>query len=176
MYERWLDETEAEESMMNQARQEQIEAYGRAYDRLTAALSGFPREMWTYRPEPDDWTIHEIVVHIADSEANSFVRCRRLIAEPGSEVLGYDEAGWARRLNYHDQDPALALELFRVLRQATYQLIRDLPDEVWSHTVVHSESGRMTFDDWLHTYERHVPEHIAQMRAVYETWRLEQGE
>ncbi len=34
----------------------------------------------------------------------------------------------------------------------------------------------MTFDDWLHTYERHVPEHIAQMRAIYETWRLEQEE
>ena len=37
---------------------------------------------------------------------------------------------------------------------------------------VHSESGRMTFDDWLHTYERHVPEHIAQMRAIYETCLL----
>ena len=76
--------------MTNQERQEQIESYGRAYDRLVAALRGFPRQMWAYRPEPDDWTIHEIVVHIADSEVNSYVRGRRLIAEPGSEVLGYD--------------------------------------------------------------------------------------
>ena len=104
-------------------RQQRIESYGRVTDRLIVALDGFPREMWAYRPEPDDWTIHEIVVHIADSEANSFVRCRRLIAETGSEVLGYDEAGWAKRLDYHAQDPALALELFRHLRQATYQLL-----------------------------------------------------
>ena len=162
--------------MTNQERQEQIESYGRAYDRLVAALRGFPRQMWAYRPEPDDWTIHEIVVHIADSEVNSYVRGRRLIAEPGSEVLGYDEAGWAKRLDYHAQDPQAALELFRHLRRSTWLLIRDLPQEVWSHTVVHSESGRMTFDNWLHTYERHVPEHIAQMRAIYETWRLEQSE
>lgn len=157
-------------------RQAKIESYGRAADRLDAALREFPRRMWAYRPDENDWTIHEIVVHIADSEANSFVRCRRLIAEPGSEVLGYDEMGWARALNYHAQDPAVALELFRALRRASYELIRDLPEVVWSNTVIHSESGRMSFGDWLDTYERHVPEHIAQMRAIYHTWRLEQDE
>jgi hypothetical protein len=156
-------------------RQTKIQSYGRAYDRLEAALRDFPTEMWTYRPDDNDWTIHEIIVHITDSEANSYVRCRRLIAEPGNEVLGYDETGWARRLAYHHQSTAVALELFRLLRRSSYELIRDLPEDVWAHTVVHSESGRMTMDEWLDTYERHVPEHIAQMRAIYETWRLEQA-
>jgi hypothetical protein len=78
-----------------------------------------------------------IVVHIADSEANSYIRARRLIAEPGSEVLGYDEAGWAKRLDYHAQDPTWP-GVFPFPAPSTYQLIRDLPDEVWSHTVVHS--------------------------------------
>ena len=157
-------------------RQAKIESYGRAADRLEAALREFPRAMWTYRPDNNDWTIHEILVHIADSEANSYVRCRRLIAEPGSEVHGYDEAGWARALRYHEQDPAVALELFRALRRASYELIHDLPESVWSHTVVHSESGWMSFDEWLDIYERHVLEHIAQMRAIYHTWRLEHDE
>ncbi len=155
-------------------RRAKIESYGRATARLEAALRDFPRTMWTYRPDESDWTIHEIIIHITDSEANSYVRCRRLIAEPGSEVLGYDESGWARRLDYHRQDTDTALELFRLLRRSSYELIRDLPEEVWSHTVVHTDSGRMTFDDWLNTYERHVPEHVAQMRVIYETWRLEQ--
>jgi hypothetical protein len=132
--------------------------------------------MWTYRPDEQDWTIHEILVHIADSEANSYIRCRRFIAEPGSDVMGYDEAGWARKLDYHSRNVAEALELFRLLRHSSYELIRDLPEAVWSNTVVHSESGRMTFDDWLDTYARHVPEHIAQMRAIYHTWRLEQDD
>lgn len=155
-------------------RRAKIESYGRAYTRLETAVRDFPAEMWTYRPDESDWTIHEIIIHITDSEANSYVRCRRLIAEPGSEVLGYDEAGWARRLDYHRQSTAVALELFRLLRQSSYELIRDLPEAVWVNTVIHSESGRMGMDDWLDIYERHVPEHIAQMRAIYETWRLEQ--
>lgn len=28
----------------------------------------------------------------------------------------------------------------------------------------------MTMDDWLDTYERHISEHIEQMRANYEDW------
>lgn len=162
--------------MPPEERQARIKSYGRAYDRLEAALYDFPKEMWTYRPDPDDWTIHEIIVHLADSEVNSYVRCRRLIAEPGSEVLGYDEMRWATALDYHAHNPQDALRLFRMLRACNYELIRGLPEDVWSHTVVHSEDGRITFDDWLLTYERHVPEHIAQMRTIYETWRLESGD
>lgn len=162
--------------MLPDERRERIESYGRAYNRLEAALADFPKRMWTYRPGPDEWTIHEIIIHLADSEANSYIRCRRLLAEPGSEVLGYDEMGWARALAYHAQSPKSALQLFQALRRSSYDLIRTLPEQVWSNWVSHSESGRMTFDDWLLIYERHVPGHIAQMRAVYETWRLEQDE
>jgi hypothetical protein len=33
----------------------------------------------------------------------------------------------------------------------------------------------MTMDDWLHMYERHIPEHIEQMEAVYDDWLRQQG-
>lgn len=156
--------------MANSDRHARIESYGRAHRQLTEALAGFPREMWQYRPAPDDWTIHEIIVHIADSEVSSYVRCRRLLAEPGSEVLGYDEAKWARDLDYHRQSPDDALELFKWLRHKSYDLIKDQPETVWTNTVLHSESGPMTMDDWLETYERHIPEHIAQMERNYGLW------
>ena len=58
-----------------------------------------------YSFEPFAPEVHDL----ADSEAVSYVRCCRLIAEPGSEILSYDEAGWAKRLNYHDRDPEEAL-------------------------------------------------------------------
>ena len=162
--------------MTPEERKQKIESYGAAFEQLSAALARFPREMWQFRPAPEQWTIHEIVVHIADSEANSFIRCRRLIAEPGSTVLGYDESRWARELHYHDQDPAHALELFRWLRHNTYLLIKDQPEAVWAHTVTHTENGAMTMEDWLDTYERHIPQHVAQMQAVYEAWLKRNGQ
>jgi hypothetical protein len=156
--------------MSQKTRQQKLAAYAGAYDELVAALQRCPRAMWQFRPAPDGWTIHETIIHITDSEANSFVRCRRLIAEPGSAVMGYDENVWARRLNYHAQSTDDALELFRWLRHASHALVAAQPDSVWSHTIHHSEDGTMTMDDWLDTYARHVIDHIAQMQATYEAW------
>ncbi len=157
----------------NADRQRKIEAYGQAYQILIDALAGFPIEMWQYRPAPDRWTIHEIIVHITDSEANSYIRGRRFIAEPGTQISAYDEMRWATALDYHAQSTETALELFKWLRGSTYDLIKSLPDDVWSHTLDHPEVGPMTLDDWLDTYERHIPDHIAQMQAVYEAWESE---
>ena len=89
--------------MLHADRQWKIESYGQAYAELEAALRRFPKDMWAYKPSPDRWSIHEIVVHLADSEANSYVRCRRLIAEPGLAVMAYDESRWATALRYHEQ-------------------------------------------------------------------------
>jgi len=156
---------------MREERQSKIELYGRAYEILVEALKEFPKEMWSFQPSPDDWSIHELIVHIADSEANSFVRCRRLIAEPGSAVLGYDEMRWSKALKYAEQSADDALELFKWLRLTSYNLIRNLPESAWSNTIEHSENGTMTFDDWLDVYERHVPEHVDQMRRNFEAWK-----
>ncbi len=35
----------------------------------------------------------------------------------------------------------------------------------------HTENGLMTFDDWLDVYERHIPDHLAQMQGVFNEWR-----
>ncbi len=55
-------------------RQAKIASYGAAPAELEAALRDLPRAAWQFRPAPDQWTIHEIAVHLADSEANSYVR------------------------------------------------------------------------------------------------------
>ncbi len=157
--------------MTPQERKSKIRSYGNAYTELTRALRKFPKRMWKYKPAPDRWSIHEIIVHLADSEANSFIRCRRFIAEPGKQVLGYDESGWSRALDYHKRDTETALELFKLLRKSSYELIKTLPATVWSNTVEHSERGTMNFEQWLETYEKHTHSHISQMTKNFEAWK-----
>jgi hypothetical protein len=151
-------------------RKNRIESYANAYDTLVRGLESFPRAMWHFKPSPERWSIHEIIVHIADSEANSYVRCRRFVAEPGSTLMGYDEMQWARALDYSMQSCDDALELFRWLRLSSSRLISHLPESAWTHTAYHTENGIMTLDDWLRVYERHIPEHLAQMRENHEAW------
>ena len=156
--------------MESQERARKIESYGRAYDLLVDSLEHFPKEMWQFRDEHGCWSIHEHIVHIADSEANSYVRCRRLIAESGKPLMAYDENQWAESLDYHEQSTEEALALFKWLRRKSHTLIEDLPDDVWSNTAYHPENGDMTLDDWLDVYEAHVSEHLEYMRENYEAW------
>ena len=158
--------------MTTQERIRLIESYGKAHEILLEALEKYPREMWQWKPGPEKWSIHEIIIHIADSEANSFVRCRRFIAEPGSGVYGYDENKWAKALAYHQQSAEDSLVLFKALRGTTYGLIKTIPEEIWhTATIEHSDNGTMTFEKWLEVYEEHILVHIRQMDRNLAAWQ-----
>lgn len=163
---------------MNRAEiDEKIEQYGRGFDLLTAALAEAPREAWSYRPAPDEWSVHEIIVHMADSESMSALRARKLIVEPGSMLMGYEEAKWADALGYKEQSAEDALEIIRLARQSTYELLKRQPDDVFTHSVIHPEypDHPYTFEQWLNIYARHIPDHIEQLKTSYRAWKESQG-
>jgi uncharacterized damage-inducible protein DinB len=160
--------------MTPEERKQKIISYGAANQQLVEALKKYPKKMWKYKPGPERWSIHEIILHLADSETNSHIRCRRCIAESGKSVMAYDEDQWAISLHYHDQSAEDALELFKLLRQMSCNLIETLPASAWSNTINHPEGGIMTLDDWLNIYVNHIAEHIQQMQATYDAWVAEQ--
>ena len=158
---------------MNKAdRLEKIEQYGKGFGLLEAALAKVPRSAWDFRPAPDEWSVHEIIVHMGDSESMAALRARKLIVEPGSTLMGYEEAKWAGALNYLAQDPDVSLEIIKNARLSTYRLLKSLPEEVFAHTVKHQEySEPYTFEQWLDIYATHIPDHIEQMEKNYEAWK-----
>ena len=159
--------------MIPEERIRKIESYGKAHDLLVTALKEFPKETWQFRDEHGCWSIHEHIVHITDSEANSYIRCRRIIAEQGEPLMAYDENQWASALDYHDQSTEDAIALFKWLRHKSYTLIKDLPEPVWAHSSYHPENGDTTLDDWLDTYEAHVREHVEYMQQNLEAWQAQ---
>lgn len=162
--------------MTHQERMTKLESFGHAPEMLVDALKQFPRKMWQYRPGPDRWTVHEIVIHLADSEANGYARCRKMIAEPGTTVMVYDQETWAKSLNYHAQDTETAVELFRLLRKASYDLLKTVPETIWeTRSVIHPEHGTQTLDRWLEIYEHHAIGHIEQMKKNLEAWKKSGG-
>src|ERR1051325_1272804 len=123
--------------MDKRERDEKLELYGRGYDLLIEMLNDIPREMWKFKPERKEWSVHEILVHLADSESNAALRARKLIVEPGGTLMGYDQALWADQLDYHDHSFEDALEIVRLVRKTTYELLKKQPDEVFEHSVKH---------------------------------------
>jgi hypothetical protein len=153
-----------------QGRLEMVELFGRGPALLTEALRRCPKKMWLYRPAPNRWSIHEVILHLADSEAYSYICCRQFIAEPGTGVAEYDASAWAASLGYFHQSTREALILVSRLRRMTYQILRFLPDSVWAHTTQVPKKGSITLDRWLELQANHIPHHIEQVRMNFEEW------
>jgi hypothetical protein len=139
---------------------------------LEQALQDIPRAMWQFKPAPAEWSVHEILVHLADSETNAALRARKLIVEPGGAIMGYDQDRWAVGLNYHDQSWEDALETTRLVRRTTHALLKRQPGEVFTHAIKHPEYEEpYTFEKWINIYSGHIPGHIEQIKDNYRIWK-----
>jgi hypothetical protein len=157
--------------MTPQERNQKIVTYGAGYARLMETLADIPREMWQFKPSPTDWSVHEVIVHLADSETNSYLRFRLLLAEPGKPVMAYDQDVWATALNYHARSVDDSLAILDLVRKTTHAMLVSLPEEVWSNTVIHPEFDQpYSLEQWLDIYAAHIPGHIEQIKENYRIW------
>lgn len=158
--------------MEKNERDELIEKYRTAFGEFEAALKVIPKEAWLFKPAPEEWSVHQVIIHLADSETNSYLRARRLIAEPGGMLMAYDQDVWANNLDYHKENTDDALEITRLVRKMTYALIKDLPDEVWANTAAHPEyPGPYPFEKWLRIYSNHPRDHAGQVTENYRLYK-----
>ena len=158
--------------MNTQERNALITEYGLGWVKLIAQLEQTPSALWQFKPSPKDWSVHEIIIHLADSESNSYLRCRKAIAQPGEAIMGYDQDVWASTLDYRARNTDDALALLRLVRKMTYDFIKTLPTRAWANTYFHPErKAQVTLDDWLIGYAAHIPEHIAQIQGNVKAWQ-----
>ena len=69
-------------------RERRIKQYTEGPARLRATLETVPEDALQWRPAPDEFSVHEIVVHCADSETNAAARIRYLMAEQNPVISG----------------------------------------------------------------------------------------
>jgi len=121
--------------------------------------------------DPDGWSARQVIHHMADSETQSYVRLRRLLAEPlGSEIQGYDESAWAEceSLGYEHLEIEPSLAVIAAVRSSTSKILERLTDAQLELFGIHTESGRYTLADWLEIYTRHPIEHGDQLLQALE--------
>jgi hypothetical protein len=151
--------------MTRDERRQLIDRYRAGYDEVARALEGASDADLDRRPAPGKWTSREIVHHLADSEMRSAIRLRRLVAEDGPVILGYDQEEYARRLHY-ERPIQSSLDAFRAARASTADLLDQLTPEEWSRGGTHTESGAYSVERWLEIYADHAHNHAYQIRRA----------
>lgn len=148
--------------------QELITAFERAPEKLRAAVAGLTREELTARPGPGDWSIHEVVVHLADSDCLAIDRMKRILTEDNPPLMYADETEYIRRLFPHEQSLEDALLIMEVERRQFARVLRKLPPEAFARVGNHNRKGKVTLADMVQGYVNHVDEHMPFIRGKRE--------
>ena len=112
-----------------------------------------------------EWTVRQVVHHLADSHMNSFIRLKLILTEEHPTLIAYNQEVWATL-----PDVGLPLEhtfsILRGLHERWITLFESLSEASWQRKGYHPEIGDITPDDLLVIYARHGEEHIEQITRL----------
>jgi DinB family protein len=122
-------------------------------------------------PAAGEWSVIELLGHIADAELVVGGRYRWILAHDRPPILPYDQDLWASRLNHRDADPEELLALWEALRTANLALWRRTPVEERSRYGIHSERGPESYELTFRLLAGHDRFHLDQARRTLEQVR-----
>ncbi len=153
------------------SRSKKLAAFSRGGARVQQAFRKCPRSMWTYTAKKDNWCVNEVLWHLADQEANVYLRLRTALAENGPAVIAWDHSKWAIATLYSKADPQQALGLIQILRKANADLIKRIGPKAWTKRFKHPEFGARTVEYTVGMNIWHVEHHIGQMGRRLREWK-----
>lgn len=140
--------------------------------KLRRLLAGLSARRLRQRPAPKKWSLQEIAIHLLDCEIAYGFRYRKILAEPGSLLLPFDQNRWAQGLDYRRQDLRVTLDAFVGLRKAHLKLLTGIGAKQWRRSARHPE--------YKHPYRlepafihlaAHDLNHLSQIRTLRRRWR-----
>ena len=117
-----------------------------------------------------NWTIRQIVHHLADSHLNSYVRFKWTLTQDQPTIKAYNEGRWAALEDSRRGDIQPPLALLEGLHGCWVQMLWSLTEQQYTRSFTHPETGKSTsLNAALCYYAWHCKHHTAQI-----TWLREQ--
>lgn len=133
--------------------------------RLEALVAQLPDDQLDRRAGDDEWTVRQIVHHVADAHCNTVARLKLPLTEANPTLKTYDQDGWA---NLPDSTLPLqpSLLILRGIHERLAALLESLTEEQWQRPAVHPAWGAVTVESVAQTYADHCDEHLAQIEKT----------
>ena len=130
-------------------------------DLLETLIAGLTDAEADLRPDPDRFTIREVVAHLADWDPIFLGRMKRICDEDRPTLISLDEGQLAIDHEYHKTVPQLELKRFREGRQTLLAFLREREASEWRRLGDHF-IGELTL------------EAIAFLPAIHDGYHLKQ--
>lgn len=134
--------------------------------KLDCLIAGISAKELCRRPAPKQWSVNEILAHLADAEIGTAFRVRFVLEAPGLPIVAHDQNQWVLSGHYDKRSPQNSSEVFRALRQGNLALLESLMPEQWTQYGIHSERGQESIHRIVCMFAGHVINHLQQIERI----------
>jgi uncharacterized damage-inducible protein DinB len=137
---------------------DEIDHYASGGEKVRLAVRGLTRDDLMTRPDPAAniglWSIHQVIVHLADCEQVYADRIKR------PTLLAFDENKWAKNLAYDAQPTDDAVAILELTRRYMARMLTSLSESVFARSGTHTEAGKQTVADLIVKANNHLDHHL----------------
>jgi hypothetical protein len=137
-------------------------------ERLQSAVNGLNDAQLDTPYRQGGWTVRQLVHHIADSHANSYMRFKLALTEDWPTIKAYDEAAWAELADSKVLPIEVSLGFITGLHGRWVALIESLSEDDFQKGFNHPELGRQNLAKALALYDWHSRHHTAHITGLRE--------
>ncbi len=143
-------------------------------ERIRLLATSVSDEQARWRPDPDSWSLLEVVNHLYDEEREDFrVRLDYILHRPGDSWPPIDPQGWVTARDYNSRDLAESLENFLAERRKSLEWLEGLGEPDWE-AKVEDPRGVMRAGDMYSAWVAHDGLHLRQLVELhYLYWRAQ---
>lgn len=150
-----------------------IDSLERFQATLEALLRGLDNESVRWKPASGNWSILEIVCHLADEEVEDFrARVKLTLEDPSQDWPPIDPEGVAVSRCYNDCEINDVLQRFLKERKTSVSWLRDLRDPDWQLAYQHPKYGPIqagaVMAAWVahdHLHTRQIAKRLFELSA-----------
>ena len=135
-------------------------------DALRALLQNITDEQASVRPAPAEWSVKEVLGHIADSERVFAYRMLRIARGDQTALPGFDQNEFVSGTDFNRRSVADLLDEFEFQRRANVLLAASLTDEEIDRRGTAS-SNPISVRALLYILAGHVIHHIESLKTDY---------
>jgi hypothetical protein len=146
--------------------QEPLKVQAATASALTRLIKDVAPAKLRKRPTPEQWSVVELLAHLADAEVVTGWRLRAILGEPGTVIAAFDQNAWAVAGHYATRDPHECIEQFRAMRKANLALLNSLTPAQWKLYGMHTERGKETIGHLVSLIAGHDLNHIQQIEHI----------
>ena len=137
-------------------------------ERIRALVAEIAPDAARWKPDPETWSILEVVNHLYDEERLDFrVRLDIILHRPEEPWPRIDPQGWVTERRYNERELAPSLEAFLAERAASLAWLAGLGAADWEASCAAPWGGVIEAGDMLAAWAAHDLLHLRQLVELH---------